>query len=304
MDISAVVIWGYPLHSHTHSYIHQAFYRAFSFLGYTCYWFDDNTAPNDYNMLPDNCLFLSAGGVCNNIVLNPKSHYILHNCDLQKFIDAGIPNRHILIIQVFTLPCLPRCGPLNSNKFIRFDGKTLYMPWATDLLPYEINTNIEELENISKNYKHVCHFVGMFLENPWNMCKEVCDNNQISFMSVGGFSGNNVSIENNQSRIQESIIAPAFQEPWQIENGYIPCRIFKNISYGKMGITNNEVVQELFSGKLVFDKDIKVVTQKAINNVKNDNNLELLKELMIEVRDNHTYLNRISDIFKAFSLIN
>ena len=33
--------------------------------------------------------------------------------------------------------------------------------------------------------------------------------------------------------IQESIIAPALQTDWQVEHEYIPCRIFKNISYGK-----------------------------------------------------------------------
>ena len=29
--------------------------------------------------------------------------------------------------------------------------------------------------------------------------------------------------------IQESILAPAIQEPWQVTHGYIPCRVFKNL---------------------------------------------------------------------------
>ena len=36
-----IVIWGYPLYSHTHSYIHAAFYKAFTHLGYETYWFHD-----------------------------------------------------------------------------------------------------------------------------------------------------------------------------------------------------------------------------------------------------------------------
>ena len=36
-----IVIWGYPLHSHTHSYIHAAFYKAFTHLEYETYWFHD-----------------------------------------------------------------------------------------------------------------------------------------------------------------------------------------------------------------------------------------------------------------------
>ena len=29
-----IIIWGYPLHSHTHSYIHAAFYKAFKYMNY------------------------------------------------------------------------------------------------------------------------------------------------------------------------------------------------------------------------------------------------------------------------------
>lgn len=302
MKIDAVVIWGHPLHSHTHSYIHQAFYRAFKLLNYKCYWIDHRISLSEQNIsLPERCLYITEGQVSNDIVYDPTSYYLLHNCDMGKYMRAGIPENHLLGLQVFTKSCLPHSQPLNNSKFIRFDGKTLFMPWATDLFPQEVEENIKNIESISKSYKSVCHFIGMILENPWLPCKEVCQKNNISFASVGGFSGNNVSIEENMKRVQESMIAPAFQEPWQTTNGYIPCRIFKNISYGKMGITNNEIVQELFKGKLVFHTDVSVATQTAIDTVQRGENIDLLRELMIEVKNNHTYLNRIEDIFEAFS---
>ena len=59
-----------------------------------------------------------------------------------------------------------------------------------------------------------------------------------------------MTIEENVKLIQESILAPAIQTDWQVENGYIPCRIFKNISYGKMGVTNNPTVNKLFNDKI------------------------------------------------------
>ena len=46
MKYSKVIIWGHPLHSHTHSYIHEAYYRAFKYLGYDVYWFHDNEYPD------------------------------------------------------------------------------------------------------------------------------------------------------------------------------------------------------------------------------------------------------------------
>jgi hypothetical protein len=299
MDIDAVIIWGHKLHTHTHSYIHNAFYKAFQFLGYKCYWVDDTTSERQF---PEKSLYITEGAVCDTIILNSNSYYILHNCDLKKFIDAKIPSTHILVLQVFTLPCITRCPPLNNNKFIRFDGKTLYMPWATDLIPEEIDINIDRLDEISK-CKPICHFIGFYLNDPWKFCKDICDKNDIAFSACGGFFTEKVSITENMRRVQESLIAPSFQQPWQVENGYIPCRIFKNISYGKMGITNSETVNELFGGRLIFDKDVHVATQRAIDYVVNGENLQLLKDLMIEVRDKHTYLHRITDIFEAFSKI-
>mgnify|MGYP006419383869 CR=1 FL=1 len=49
MSINKVIIWGHKLHSHTHSYIHDSFYKAFKFLGYNTYWFDENGNNNNGN---------------------------------------------------------------------------------------------------------------------------------------------------------------------------------------------------------------------------------------------------------------
>ena len=44
-----IVIWGYPLNSHTHSYIHSSFYKAFKHLGHDVYWFHDDEYPEDFD---------------------------------------------------------------------------------------------------------------------------------------------------------------------------------------------------------------------------------------------------------------
>lgn len=43
-----VVIWGFPLHTHTHSYIHYRWYKGFNHLGHETYWFDTNY-PKDFD---------------------------------------------------------------------------------------------------------------------------------------------------------------------------------------------------------------------------------------------------------------
>ena len=47
---------------------------------------------------------------------------------------------------------------------------------------------------------------------------------------------------NDKKIIANSEIAPAIVGSWQKEHEYVPCRIFKNISYGKLGMTNSEIV--------------------------------------------------------------
>ena len=86
------------------------------------------------------------------------------------------------------------------------------------------------------------------------------------------------------------------QTQLQIDNHYIPFRIFKNISYGKMGITNNSIVYELFDKKIIYSDSIEQLVNESLEfNNRTDKN-KIIKDLMIKVRNNHTYLNRIKFI--------
>ena len=174
----------------------------------------------------------------------------------------------------------------------------IMMCWATDLLPDEINKNIELVKNNQLKKENELNFVGMSIY-PWDEVKKWCENNNIIYNNYGGFS-NNVSPERNMELIQNSVLAPAVQEQWQVDNGYIPCRIFKNISYGKMGMTNNKFVNELFDNKLIYDTNIHQLMDKGYHYEYNaDKNL--LITLMENVRDKHTYINRCNAILLFLS---
>ncbi|MBI3900677.1 MAG: hypothetical protein HY324_00840, partial [Chlamydiia bacterium] len=72
-----VVIWGHSLHSHTHSYIHEAFYRAFKELGYEAYWLNDDDDIEDLNL--SNALFITEGQVDHRIPVRSDGLYVIHN---------------------------------------------------------------------------------------------------------------------------------------------------------------------------------------------------------------------------------
>ena len=294
-----VIIWGHKLHTHTHSYIHYGFYKAFKHLNYDVYWFDNNTANDDFkNFNFDNCLFITEGQVDSCIPINNNSIYILHNCNIDKYKD---------IERKFNLQVITK-SDLDRYKFDKIDiasyhhGDLLMICWATDLLPDEINKNILKVKTNVIKSKDVLNFVGMPLY-PWDEVAKWCNNNGITYKSFGGFNHTNVSSEKNMELIQESILAPAIQEPWQVEHGYIPCRIFKNISYGKMGLTNNAFVSNfIFQGKLIYDEDIHNLMKMGIDFNKEPDNKKLILELMENVRDNHTYINRIKSIIKFLEI--
>lgn len=302
-QIKKVIIWGHKLYSHTHSFIHNGFFKTFKHLGYDTYWFDNNDNVNDFDF---SCsLFLTEGQVDSKMPLRDDCYYILHNVVQEKYINSTINKNKVLIIQVYTKDCLKR-NELELEKCIHYTKSTneqsysvLYFPWPTDLLPYEIEQNISNYDNV--NVTQNIYFIGMGIYETNLVIDSFCKNNNLKYVQIGGFS-NNIDTKTNQQYISESIIAPAIQgDKWQVDVGYVPCRIFKNISYGKMGITNNETVYELFEKKIIYDPNMYTSLEMGLQFEKN--NKEYKKEKIIElmnlVKEKHTYINRIQLILKC-----
>ena len=303
--ITKVVIWGHKW-NHTHHHIHAAFYKFFKYINIETYWFNDNENIANFNC--ENCLFLTEGQVDKNIPVNMNSYYILHNCDLNKYKDVFL-KKHAMIIQVFTKPVLSRnCLMFNNLKchYYNTDDVVLYLPWATNLTPEEIQTNIDSFDKTKMQDRGV--FVGSVWSdwsNPdfgntnqiatFRMC---CQHHNIPFECIEG-----LSIEKNVETIRGSKYSPSIQGKWQCDNSYIPCRILKNISYGSIGITNSEDVYNFLEQKVVFNKDVSKLVEDT-NIYLNSHENVFFKELMNDVKNNHTYLNRIHSYLSFLTQIN
>jgi len=305
LKIKQVVIWGHKLHSHTHSYIHYGFYKGFKHLGYKTIWLDDDPINNNSYDYSD-ALFITEGQVDSNIPILNNCYYLLHNCDLDKYKNTN-KNIKILLLQVYTNDCLKIPLIKMIDRYIYYNVYSefpiLYMPWATDLLPEEIDKNIINIEeNVLNKNSNIVSFVGM-VTGEWLKVRLFCIFNNLRFDSVGGFSGVNVEPEMNQSLMQDSFMAPAIQTEWQVSKGYIPCRIFKNISYGKMGITNNQTVAELFNGNIIYNSNILKSLEMGIAFEKENKEYKKAKilYLMEYIKIKHTYLNRIKVILNCFT---
>lgn len=293
-----VVIWGHPLHSHTHSYIHAAFAKTFEYLGYKTLWLNNNSNISEINF--ENSLFITEGQVDQKIPMRDDCWYIIHNCDQTKYQNLLAKNRCI-ILQVYTHDVLTR----NVEKIepcIYYDtpNKIIYMPWATDLLPEEID-DIKHSMNLYK--KNQALFIGTinggYFGNDFeiNQFKKACSQNNINFINK-----TNIDITETITFTQNALIAPAIQGSWQIGKGYIPCRIFKNISYGAFGVTNSRTVWELFDKKIIYNSDCYQLLYDAQNYLKTATQEDLFT-LMDIVKEKHTYINRVNHLLQFFDII-
>jgi hypothetical protein len=279
------IVWGHKYNNHSHANIHYAYKRAFESMGWETYWLDnaDDVSAFDFS----GSLFLTEGQVDGNIPIRPDCKYILHNCDTTKYGD------NFIILQVYTTDVLTRnVEKIEDCIYFQSEIKTLYQPWATDYLPNEI----ENLTSLNFSNNKVVNWVGSVWEgggygnlNEIKILKESLKKYDIDFKEI------RTPYQENKIHINSSYISPSIQGAWQVEKSYIPCRIFKNISYGEFGITNSQGVYDLLEQQIIFDNDINVLIDKAITHRELITLSQINSQINL-VRNKHTYINRITNI--------
>ena len=285
-----IVIWGHTLHSHTHSYIHYAYQKAFQNMGYDVLWLDDKPGQE----LPPGSFVITEGQVDRHLPINKNCSYLLHNCDVSKYDEKDVDYK---ILQVYSHDVLSRpVEKLAECEYYQHDSRTLYQPWATDLLPHEIDTMT--LIDTDVTLSTQCHWVGSVMPGEHGNINEIqrfadaAHENGIQFVVSTG-------VDHNKGRelVRASYLAPAIQGAWQVKNGYIPCRIFKNISYGHMGATNSEAVYKLLEEKITYTPDCRQLFFNASNDFSSTSYKDR-RDVMKLIKDKHTYINRIQNIMR------
>jgi hypothetical protein len=304
-----ILIIGHKLHSHTHSYIFNGIYIALKYLNYEVNWIYDDIEIN--RIKKDNIFYdiiITELYYQKNIPIIKNCKYLIQEPFIelynnQDYIELEYMNYLIKNININNI-IIWRPYIIYFNNYFDYyidkrGIKVIITTWGTDLLPHEINKNIENINNIKTS--KISNFVG----TPHDLLekyKAKLKKENIEYKNYGGTfdinSKNNITIEENNILIQKSIISPSIQPLNQLKLNYIPCRIFKNISYGKMGITNNKIVNKLFDNKLIYSDNIDILVDKALLFEKRDDKYNIIKELMINVRDNYTYISILKFIFK------
>jgi len=311
-----IIVWGYPLGSHTHSYIHGTWVKVFNFLQLPIAWYHDNSYPKDEDY--SDCLFITEGFCDENIPIISSSTYFVHVAvnpekylstgarmiDIRYYVDSINDTNYCYTYPTDTVKLNPdsdalyKIMPNDEDVAPKFNREVknvpyeaIYMYWATDLLPHEFN-----YEDASATHEKVIYHIGTFDTNhPFFDMPKICEQFDISFIHKDPWI-TPVTYEENIRLMKTSYCCPDFRNYKGFDStrvGYIPCRIFKAISYGHSGITNSLKVKELLGEHVEYISSIEEIIP-VVERRKDD--VEWRKEAMRYVAEKHTYINRVHDL--------
>lgn len=328
-----IIVWGYPLHSHTQSYIHGSFFKAFKVLHNSVHWFHDKDYPSAETFDYSNSLFLGEGWGSENIpVLNTCTYFVNFAKDPFKYLNVGariidirfnvyeindfnynykLPVDTAIKISEDTLyeavkddsaVAYARSRPVDNRPY-----EAVYLYWATDLLPSEFNFELASHKRTNNIY-YIASTGGE--EHPINKFKVSASQNGKNFIESNPWN-NPISYDDTMKLMIDSYCAPDFRSPGSkdafkkhgkfngtnhLDIGYIPCRIFKAISYGQTGITNSPRVKEILGEYVEYCEDPTQVISIA---TKRMNDVDWRIECMKHVQSRHTYIHRIRDLARV-----
>lgn len=303
MVFNRIIIWGLRKKYHTHRYIHKAFYENAKKLGYEVFWLEDEKS--NAKLIKSGDLIISAEVVGKmvpekfkfedyNLPVVEGVYYCLHN--YKDVFTEKINNGYLLKLQVYSVLAEKSDTKLGPVTYFDTKSKTLYQPWGTDLLPEEFKKPV-----FSKS-KFV-FWVGSVWNNSLNQgnleeilkLKKALEKNNLKFIKVR-FVPNFL----NTFLIRYSRIAPAIAGNYQVENNYLPCRMFKNISYGQLGFSNVEKFNDILKDANIYSKNIDEMVDKILKLNESDYKNIVIKQQ--EIVKDYTYKTALENIFKAFTL--
>ncbi len=302
-NFKRIVIWGLKNRYHTNRHIHKAFYENAKKLGYEALWVEDDKKNAKYlkpgdlviatqaigRMIPEKFKFEDY-----NLPVRDDIFYCLHN--IKDVFKEKLNPRNYINLQIYTTGQAEKSdqkwGPVT---YFDTKTKTLYQPWSTDLLA-------EEFRKPIYNNNRLVFWIGSIWNNSANQgnietineLREVLKKNKLRFIRVRF-----IPDFLNRFFIRKSRIAPAVAGKFQVDINYLPCRMFKNISYGQLGITNVRKFKDILGDSFIEGNNIKEIIENSLKLTK--------KEYLAKVRTqqeiikNYTYKNSIENIIRAFN---
>ena len=299
-----VVIWGLRRQWHSHRFIHQGFFETFKALGIPVVWTDFASDPGiieagDF-VITSNVYGRGTRG--NPLApLKDGAYYCFHGFGHSGY-DGNdrqprheIDRKYSLNLEVFLNKARAASDQWDTVTYFDKPSKTLHQPWGTNLLEERFRPPV-----ISRS--PFVFWVGAIWNNALNQgnraeideLRSALRHRSLRFVHLK-FIPDCVSI----AAIRASRVAPAIAGRWQVENSYLPCRMFKNISYGQLGVSNVPEFSGLYQDCTISGRSVSDLVENALS-LSNRDVVELV-EAQQKITRRHTYVHKIRNIFRAMS---
>jgi len=296
-----IIIWGLRKKYHTHRHIHQAFYKNAKKLGYKTIWVEDDRKNSKYIESGDLVISAEVQGKMvkeknkiedYKLPIKGGVYYCLHN--FKEIFRNKIDKNHLIDLQVYTTERVTGSDiKLGPATYFNTKTRVLYQPWGTDLLP-------EEFKKPVFNKNKLVFWIG----SVWNNIQNQGNLDEIKRLKISLFKNKIRFIKVrfipdflNIFLIRKSRIAPAIAGKYQVDVNYLPCRMFKNISYGQLGFSNVKKFNDIL-GECSINGTIEEMVEKILKlSEKEYKDLVLKQQLIIK---NYTYKNSLENIINSF----
>ena len=244
-----LVIWGLRRKYDTYRYIHAGFAAAGERLGWKVDWVDDS--PSNQEVVTAASLVVGVNLAQRFMPEVAGAHYVIHNNERSEFADL-IARGFGINLQTWTFECPGE--PMSGQQAIRFNSatRTLFEPWGTSLPVGQWSK-----PNVSSN--RFVFWVGSIWDNDLNQGNKLVIKDFTKSLHTRNFRFLHLwrTPEFLHRRlIQLSGLRPAICGKWQTDHGYIPCRAFKNLSFGALPITNNRAINVALGASIPCHSDM------------------------------------------------
>lgn len=258
-----VVVWGLRTSKHSHRYIHSGWYRTLRDAGYEVRWTDDR--PGAADALTPGCVVLSVNVASKHLPIRPDCRYVLHNIDVAQVTAHLYVAPPVLQLQVWTRDASG--PPLEPGlPCVQYDEaqQKIFQPWGT---PFPETSWVREPIPTGLRREF---WIGSIWNNGLNQgnapaiarWRDALHHVDVRFSKVprgwpdtpGAYGW----------LVRHSALGAGIVGDWQSDKQYLPCRMFKNLSFGALPVGNNHGYSALFGDDAVVSLDFEVLAQDAL----------------------------------------
>lgn len=294
LNFSQIILYGPLLHQHDNSWMFYGFCKAFLYKRYKVIWVNEESKEllNNYDL--SNSLFITDGEHDENIPLRSDSFYLLFQNKKSKYDDY-----ESLYIDLYSNDLPEYVSEWKNKSYIQYslENRELYFPLATELVPKDILINQQRsILTYPGDSRSVCLLGSISNSNVSRIFGDIkinCLKNYYNFCIV-----NNLGSDDRANAIRSCQITPILCSDSQNNRHEIDYRVFQTISYGGFPVTNSEITRDMFDPNCIYYSDNgKDLLLKGIEYKKNNFTDQWKWKLMENIKNNHTYVQRIDTIF-------